>query len=164
MSAVMTNLQVSQDKVQLLMAQKCMNPYDLCSKEQIRGLQESACMGILVSLDSPVMGLDGGEGTTVGDMVASGQNMEEDTIDSLDHERLCTVLWECVDSLEGRQPEVIRKRYQDGLTLAGVGEACGVTPEVVRQDINKALRELRRTRNSNRLRPYLETGKAWKHA
>lgn len=31
----MTNLQVSQDKVQLLMAQKCMNPYDLCSKAGI---------------------------------------------------------------------------------------------------------------------------------
>lgn len=27
----MTNLQVSQDKVQLKMAEKCMNPYDLCS-------------------------------------------------------------------------------------------------------------------------------------
>lgn len=27
----MTNLQISQDKVQLLMAEQCMNPYDLCS-------------------------------------------------------------------------------------------------------------------------------------
>lgn len=31
----MTNLQVSQDKVQLLMAERCMNPYDLCSKAEI---------------------------------------------------------------------------------------------------------------------------------
>lgn len=31
----MTNLQVSQDKVQLLMAKNCMNPYDLCSKAGI---------------------------------------------------------------------------------------------------------------------------------
>lgn len=35
MSTVMTNLQVSQDKVRLLMAEKCMNPYDLCSKAGI---------------------------------------------------------------------------------------------------------------------------------
>ena len=35
MATVMTNLQVSQDKVQLLMAEKCMNPYDLCSKAGI---------------------------------------------------------------------------------------------------------------------------------
>lgn len=31
----MTNLQVSQDKVQLRMAESCMNPYDLCSKAGI---------------------------------------------------------------------------------------------------------------------------------
>lgn len=32
MAAVMTNLKISQDKVQLAMARKAMNPYDLCSK------------------------------------------------------------------------------------------------------------------------------------
>lgn len=31
----MTNLKVSQDKVQLRMAELCMNPYDLCSKAGI---------------------------------------------------------------------------------------------------------------------------------
>ncbi len=31
----MTNLKVSQDKVQLRMAEKCMNPYDLCGKAEI---------------------------------------------------------------------------------------------------------------------------------
>ena len=35
MATVMTNLQVSQDKVQLRMAENCMNPYDLCSKAGI---------------------------------------------------------------------------------------------------------------------------------
>lgn len=33
--AVMTNLEVSQNKVQLLMAEKKMNPYDLCSAADI---------------------------------------------------------------------------------------------------------------------------------
>lgn len=31
MATVMTNLKISQDKVQVKMAEKCMNPYDLCS-------------------------------------------------------------------------------------------------------------------------------------
>ncbi len=31
MATVMTGLKISQSKVQLLMAEKCMNPYDLCS-------------------------------------------------------------------------------------------------------------------------------------
>ncbi len=35
MATVMTNLQVSQDKVQLKMAEKCMNPYNLCSAAEI---------------------------------------------------------------------------------------------------------------------------------
>lgn len=35
MAAVMTNLKISQDKVQLAMARKAMNPYDLCSKAGI---------------------------------------------------------------------------------------------------------------------------------
>lgn len=33
--AAMTNLEVSQDRVQLLMAEKKMNPYDLCSAADI---------------------------------------------------------------------------------------------------------------------------------
>ena len=35
MATVMTNLKIGQDKVQLLMAKKCMNPYDLCSAAEI---------------------------------------------------------------------------------------------------------------------------------
>ena len=35
MAKVMTRLKVSQDKVQLAMAKKCMNPYDLCSTADI---------------------------------------------------------------------------------------------------------------------------------
>ncbi len=35
MAAVMTNLKISQDKVQLRMAELCMNPYDLCSAAEI---------------------------------------------------------------------------------------------------------------------------------
>lgn len=35
MATVMTNLKISQSKVQLRMAELCMNPYDLCSKAGI---------------------------------------------------------------------------------------------------------------------------------
>ena len=35
MATVMTNLKVSQDKVQLAMARKAMNPYDLCKVADI---------------------------------------------------------------------------------------------------------------------------------
>lgn len=35
MATVMSNLKISQDKVQLRMAELCINPYDLCSKAGI---------------------------------------------------------------------------------------------------------------------------------
>ncbi len=49
MAMVMTNLKISQDKVQLRMAELCMNPYDLCSKAGIsyasyrRIIKEGGC-------------------------------------------------------------------------------------------------------------------------
>ncbi|MBS5064568.1 MAG: sigma-70 family RNA polymerase sigma factor [Hungatella hathewayi] len=125
------------------------------SLEQLEGIRESACMARLGSLDSPVKGLDGGEDITVGDMVPSAEDMEGDVVERLDHEQLCAVLWECVDGLEGRQPEVIRKRYQESMTLGAIGQEYGVTKDVIRQTEIKALRELRKSRNANRLRPFL---------
>lgn len=35
MAKVMTNLSISKNKVQIIMAKKLMNPYDLCSKAKI---------------------------------------------------------------------------------------------------------------------------------
>lgn len=49
MSKVMTSLKISQNKVQLLMAGECMNPYDLCSSAGIsyasyrRIMREGGC-------------------------------------------------------------------------------------------------------------------------
>lgn len=123
--------------------------------EQVKDIQETACMAVLASLDSPVTGIDGGEGATVGDLVPSGDDLEGEALDRLDHERLCSVLWECVDSLEGQQPDVLRQRYQGGLTLSEIGHMHGTTPEAARQIHAKALRELRKPSMANRLRPFL---------
>lgn len=51
MASVMTNLKLSQDKVQIIMAKKCMNPYDLCSKAGIcyasyRRIMKNGCCKI----------------------------------------------------------------------------------------------------------------------
>lgn len=122
---------------------------------QIEGIKESACIARLGSLDSPVKGLDAGEDTTVGDMVASAEDIEGDAVERMQREQLCAVLWECVDSLPGQQTEVIRKRYQDGMTLGAIGQEYGTTPEAVRQIHSKALRELRKSQYAKRLRPFL---------
>ena len=113
-----------------------------------------SCMRLPVHC--PVKGLDGGEDATVGELVADPADLEADVLDQVQHEQLCSVLWECVDSLEGRQPEVIRKRYQEGLTMAAIGADCGVTTETIRQMERKALRALRGGRNRKKLLPFME--------
>ena len=124
------------------------------SIEQVRDIHKNACMANVGSLDAPVKGYED-EGFTLGDGVPSGEDMESDTLDRLEHEQLKSVLWECVDSLHGRQPEVIRKQYQDNMTMAEIAREYGVSREAIRQDQAKALRELRKPKRSKQLRPFL---------
>ena len=123
--------------------------------EQVREIRGNVCMARVGSLDAPVKGLDGGEDTTVGDLVAAPADPTGEAVDRVQSAQLCAVLWECVDSLPGQQPAVIRQRYQGGMSLREIGEAQGTTPEAVRQIHAKALRELRASRFSKRLRPFL---------
>ena len=123
--------------------------------EQVREIKGNACMARVGSLDAPVKGLDGGEDTTVGDLVAAPADPTGEAVDRVQSAQLCAVLWECVDSLPGQQPAVIRQRYQGGMSLREIGEAQGTTAEAVRQIHAKALRELRASRFSKRLRPFL---------
>ena len=64
MAAVMTNLKISQDKVQLAMAKKAMNPYDLCSKAGIsyasyrRIMKEGNCKIATLGKISQALGVD----------------------------------------------------------------------------------------------------------
>lgn len=123
--------------------------------EQVRNVREDACMARLGSLDAPVKGLDGGEEATVGDLTPAPGDLEEDVVERMQREQLCAVLWECVDSLEEVQAETIRKRYQRGMSLREIGAEQGISPEVVRREHNKALRELRKPRCAKRLRPFV---------
>lgn len=57
------------------------------------------------------------------DPVASACNLEEEAAERIDHESLCFLLWECVDSLLGKQHtkglRAIRK------FLCPLGQRCG---------------------------------------
>ena len=125
------------------------------SVEQVRNIKASACMVHLGSLDAPVTGLDGGEDTTMLELVAAADCLEDDAVERIQAEQLREVLWDCVDSLPGEQPEVIRMRYQQESTLAEIGRHRGSTPEAVRQIHAKALRELRKPRYRKRLLPFM---------
>lgn len=124
------------------------------SIEQVRDIHKNVNMANLVSLDAPVKGFEE-EGFTTGDNIPSDEDMEEVIIDGMQQEQLKTVIWECVDSLEGMQPEIIRKRYQDNMTQEAIGKECRVPKSAVRRDEAKAMRELRNPGNKSKLRPFL---------
>ena len=124
--------------------------------EQVKVLQENACMTILGSLDAPITGKDGTEDATAGELVAAGGNLEEDILDRLEQEDLHNTLWRCVDSLPGIQSEVIHSRYQGELTIKECGAVCGVSEAEARKQHLKALRSLRSGENAKVLYPFLE--------
>ena len=84
---------------------------------------------------------------------AEGDQIGE-MIDRIQAEELARVLWSVVDELPERKSRVIRERYREGHTLRECGEALEVSAETVRQIEAEALRDLRKKRNAERLRPF----------
>lgn len=106
------------------------------------------------SIEKPVAGEE--EGLTLGDMIASPTNIEEDCIERLDREAMGRELWIAVDQLPGDCPEVIRKRYKERFTMKEVGEDLQVSVEKVREVERRAMRLLRLPNRCGKFRRYYE--------
>lgn len=133
------------------------------SLKQVSKLKESLGIRNLDSLDKYLQ--EDGE-TTVGDMVPGNEDVEGAVLDKEEENELRKLIWVEVDTLPGRQPEVIRARYQRKETLHTIGENIGVSIENVRQIEKKALRELRRPCHSRKLRAFLpevEESQVYRH-
>lgn len=124
-------------------------------RDQVQQLKKDLRMVQMDSLDRPIGSLED-DGLMLGDSVPDPSDWEEDVLDRLQREQMCREVWGCVDSLEERQANVIRQRYQDNMTLDAVAADQGVTRERVRQIQITALRELRKPSNAKRLKPYVE--------
>ena len=124
------------------------------SREKLDQIRKAAQMGQIRSLSEPIPGMD--DEISLGDTVASGEDMEEDVIRRLDRERMSREIWLAVDQLPGDLPAAVRLRYENGLTLEKTGQALGVTRERVRQLERKALRMLRLPRRCEKFRAYHE--------
>lgn len=128
--------------------------------EQLREIQYDACMTAVKSLDAPIKGAEGEEDTTLGELAASATDPCEKLLDRLEQEELCSILWQCVDGLPGKQPDVIRSRYKDNMTMKQCGQFCGISEAEARKQQIKALRSLRSGENAKKLRPFLPAD-AW---
>lgn len=121
------------------------------SRETVERIKEAAQMGSTASLDTPI-----GEDTedTIGDLQPGAADVESSVLDAMQKEQLKAVIWPLVDSLPGKQPEVIRMRYQEGLTLKECGERLGIALQGARTHESNALRGLRQKRRF--LLPFLD--------
>lgn len=122
--------------------------------DQVQSLKRDVQMANLDSLDRTVEGMDGSQ-VVIGDIVPDKACIEDEAVDRVQAEQLKAVLWGMVDKLPDQQSAVMRKRYQEGMTLRGAGEAYGMSPESIRRIEGKALRELRKPKRANVLRSFL---------
>lgn len=124
------------------------------SREKLDQIRKAAQMGNIRSLSEPIPGMD--EDISLGDTVASGEDMEENTIREIDKEQMKRELWIAVDQLPGDLPAAVRLRYKDRLTLEKTGQALGVNRERARQLESKAMRILRQPHRCKVFRGYFE--------
>ncbi len=122
--------------------------------EKLDQLRKDAEMGQIRSLSEPIRGEDGD--ITLGDAVASADDLEGTTMQDLDAEIMKRDLWIAVDELPGKLPSVIRCRFLEGKTLEETGRINGINKEAVRQQQNKALRTLRWSSRGRKYRGYYE--------
>lgn len=111
------------------------------SKQQLKHLKRDRQMRSISSTDS-LLATDGNE-LTLGDTIASTEDMEAYVIDKVAAEQLRSVVWSEVDRLPEQQGNALKYRYIGEMTLDAIGQVMGITRESVRQHERKALRSLR---------------------
>ena len=120
---------------------------------QLETIAKSLHMKEIGSLDVPIDGEDGE--CTIGAMVAGVVNVEEDVLDHIEQEELKKVLWDVVDTLPGKQPQVLRMRYQQGKSLNEIGLVLNTSYQNVHELQYKAFREMRKSQTTRKLEPFL---------
>lgn len=103
------------------------------------------------SLDKVISAED--DSFSLGDMIADPGDQYQDLDDLMDAETKKRMLWDEVDQLGEKQAEVIRKRFQQDLSIKEIAESNGVTEWNVRGIQERALRKLKR---SSKIRLYAE--------
>ena len=122
--------------------------------EEVEQLQLDAGRCNSIPLDTPISGADGQIGT-VGDMVASAENLEDELVDRMEQEQLSEVLWGCVEDLPGEQTEVIRRRYKLDQRNAEIAKKLNIEPTTVTRLHQKAIATLYKPETRYKLQRFL---------
>lgn len=129
---------------------KLMNLSDVQSKELQKVIYH---INHSVSMDSPIP--DSENDDPLSDFITDPNGNDiDDLLDEIERKELETMLWNIVDDLHDQETEVLRMRYQNGMTLKKCASEMNVTPERIRQIENSGLRRIR-TKHMDSLRPFV---------
>lgn len=123
------------------------------NKGKLERIKKSVRMGQIQSIDEP---LSEDADFSLVDTVSSDADMEEECIKRLDTAAMKKELWIAVDQLPVEQADVIRKRYQDSMTMKDAGNCLGITAETVRNLEGKAMRTLKMPHRCKKFKLYFE--------
>lgn len=90
------------------------------------------------------------------DSIADPVDRIGELVDNMADQVMNRKLWQCVDSLGGRQAEILRKKYQDGKTYSDIADEYGVTLERIRQDHNLAIKRIQKKPAFKEIRLYFQ--------
>lgn len=129
--------------------------YLRCSVKTLESLQRNDRLSRIGSIDVPITGLEN-DNVTIGDTVADPGDPYSEILDSVTEKQLKEILWDIVEDLPGKEPAVIKMRYQENLTYKETAARTGITTEAARQWELKALREMRRPSRARQLRTFYD--------
>ena len=111
------------------------------SKVQLSGYRKAIATTTIISLDSRVHDEESNS-CTIADSIPDPNRFDEQLIDDIVGKENSRTLWECVDSLPRKEPEVIRKYAINKMTYQEIGESLGVTRQRAEQILKKAYKHL----------------------
>lgn len=105
-----------------------------------------------ISLDRP-LGED--EDETITDTIPSGRDDLAGVTEKVYTEQLHNAIEAALDRIPEREADAIRRSFYDGQTYKEIGQAAGVSTEMIRQRIKRGIDTLRKQRAKNRLEEFL---------
>lgn len=123
-------------------------------EEKLFKIKYNAMLSNIRSLEAPMS--EGNEEITLGEMLATEDDVEADVIKKIDTAALKNMLWKTVEQLPSPYLDIICLRYRDNMSLNEVSQNMGVTKSNARRVEYKALRRLRELDKNKVLHSYHE--------
>jgi RNA polymerase primary sigma factor len=93
---------------------------------------------------------------TLGDTIKDDNNNIENFEEAMQQAQLKTVLWGIVDSLDAKQSKLIHEKYEKRRDRQAIADDMGLSLAKLRTIETHAMREMRKSSNEKKLRPFYE--------